>query len=140
VSEQLPFFVYGTLRPGHRNHARYLGAHVLRCRPATLADTALHAGPGFPYALPAPGRTVLGELITVRPAAYPVVLATLDQLEECLPGGDGLYVREPRTVTLPATGEAVAAWVYLAGPAVAAELARHPALIESGDWADGPTR
>ncbi|PYC78592.1 hypothetical protein C7C46_15940 [Streptomyces tateyamensis] len=136
MSEQLPFFAYGTLRPGHRNFARHLAAHTLTARPAALPHTALHAGPGYPYALPAPGHTVLGDLITVRPTDYPAVLATLDELEECLPTGNGLYVRQPLPVTLLTTGELLDAWVYLAGPAVAAELAQHPSLITSGDWRD----
>ncbi|MFE0458365.1 gamma-glutamylcyclotransferase family protein [Kitasatospora sp. NPDC058965] len=134
MSEKLPLFVYGTLRPGRRNHHRYLGAHAVAARPAALPGAALHAGPGFPYALPDPGRTVLGDLITVRPAAHAQVLAALDRLEECRPEGDGLYVRERLAVTALDTGERLDAWVYLAGPAVAAELAAHPALIESGDW------
>ncbi|MFI8462011.1 gamma-glutamylcyclotransferase family protein [Kitasatospora sp. NPDC085464] len=100
------------------NHARYLASHALRARPPSSAGTALRAGPGFPSAVPTPGRTVVGDLLTVRPAEYPVVRVHL-------------------AVTLPDTGDAVDAWVYLAGPA---ELATRPALIESGDWADGGAR
>lgn len=129
----LPLFVYGTLRPGLHNHARYLGGLCESARPAVLAGVALHEGPGFPYVVPDPGRRVHGELLTVRPDAYRSVLAALDRLEDCRPDGSGLYVRVRMPVT-PAAGEPVDAWVYLAGPAETARLRAHPALIPSGDW------
>ncbi|MFF2042114.1 gamma-glutamylcyclotransferase family protein [Kitasatospora sp. NPDC058170] len=142
----LPFFVYGTLRTGGRNHAAHLAGRCTAVRPAVLEGAALHEGPGFPYAVPDPGRRITGELITVRPVAYAPALAALDLLEECRSDGTGLYVRRRMTVHLgappelgpggggPAGGDPVEAWVYLAGPAAAARLRAHPALIPSGDW------
>ncbi|MFJ9459637.1 gamma-glutamylcyclotransferase family protein [Kitasatospora sp. NPDC101447] len=135
--EDLPFFVYGTLRSGGRNHAVHLAGRCADIRPAVLEGAALHAGPGFPYALldARPGRRILGELITVRPGAYAGALADLDVLEECRADGTGLYVRR-RLAVRTAAGGSREAWVYLAGPAVAARLRERPALIASGDWAD----
>ncbi|MER5351436.1 gamma-glutamylcyclotransferase family protein [Kitasatospora sp. NPDC002551] len=131
----LPFFVYGTLLTGERNHARFLAGRCAGVRAAALEGAALHDGPGFPYAVPdpAPGRRITGELVTVRPAAYPAALAALDRLEDCRPDGLGTYVRE-RLAVRTEDGAAADAWVYLAGPAVAARLRAHPALIASGDW------
>ncbi|WP_327683004.1 gamma-glutamylcyclotransferase family protein [Kitasatospora sp. NBC_00458] len=131
----LPFFVYGTLRPGGRNHALHLAGRCAEVRGAVLEGAALHAGPGFPYAVPdaTPGRRIVGELVTIRPGAYPDALAALDRLEDCRADGTGEYVRE-RLAVRTADGAAAQAWVYLAGPEVAARLRTHPALIASGDW------
>ncbi|MFD5462488.1 gamma-glutamylcyclotransferase family protein [Kitasatospora sp. NPDC127059] len=133
----LPFFVYGTLRSGGRNHARHLGGRCAEIRPAVLEGAALHEGPGFPYAVPdpAPGRRIVGELVTLRPGAYPGALAALDRLEDCRADGTGLYVRR-RLAVRTADGELREAWVYLAGPVAEARLRERPALIASGDWAD----
>ncbi|MFJ8621763.1 gamma-glutamylcyclotransferase family protein [Kitasatospora sp. NPDC093550] len=135
--EPLPFFVYGTLRSGNRNHAVHLAGRCADIRPAALDGAALHEGPGFPYAVPdaTPGRRIVGELITVRPGAYAGALADLDLLEECRTDGTGLYVRR-RMAVRTAPGELRDAWVYLAGPAVELRLRERPALIESGDWAE----
>ncbi|MDH6137708.1 gamma-glutamylcyclotransferase (GGCT)/AIG2-like uncharacterized protein YtfP [Kitasatospora sp. MAA4] len=132
----LPFFVYGTLRPGLLNHARYLAGRCETARPAVLEGAALHEGPGYPYAVLAPGQRVHGDLLTVRPADYPQVLAELDLLEECRPDGTGLYVRVRLPVTVAPGAERVDAWVYLAGPAESARLRAAPAPIPSGDWLD----
>ncbi|MFI6844094.1 gamma-glutamylcyclotransferase [Kitasatospora sp. NBC_00085] len=131
----LPFFVYGTLRTGGRNHAVHLAGRCADVRPAVLAGAALHDGPGFPFAVPdaTPGRRIVGELITLRPGAYGPALAALDRLEDCRADDTGEYVRK-RLAVRTADGEARDAWVYLAGPAVAARLRAQPALIPSGDW------
>ncbi|MFI9272934.1 gamma-glutamylcyclotransferase family protein [Kitasatospora sp. NPDC052896] len=135
---QLPFFVYGTLRPGLVNHDRHLTGRCAEARPAVLAGAALHEGPGFPYAVPAPGRRVVGDLLTIRPDVYARVLTELDELEECRPDGSGLYVRVqlPVLVTDAPERRTRPAWVYLAGPAQAARLRAAPTLIPSGDWTD----
>ncbi|WP_031067174.1 gamma-glutamylcyclotransferase family protein [Streptomyces sp. NRRL WC-3742] len=135
--DALPFFVYGTLRSGGHNHAAHLAGRCADVRPAVLDGAALHEGPGYPFAVPdsTPGRRVLGELITVRPGAYAQALASLDRLEDCREDGTGLYVRRRLAVRIGSgTGETREAWVYLAGPVVAARLHERPALIASGDW------
>ncbi|MFD0531147.1 gamma-glutamylcyclotransferase family protein [Kitasatospora arboriphila] len=132
---QLPFFVYGTLRPGHRNHQRHLAGRCTEVRGAVLDGAALHRGPGYPYVVPCPGQRVRGELVSVPPALYPRVLADLDRLEDCTPDGLGEYVRERLAVRL-ADGTETDAWVYLASPRVTAALLSAPAPVASGDWTD----
>ena len=132
---RLPFFVYGTLRPGEINHDHFLRGRTQLERPGRLADAVLYDGPGYPYAVPEPGGVVHGELVTALPEAYDELLAVLDELEECVPGDPrSLYERVTCPVTLDADGTAVDAWVYVAGPIVAARLRADGRLIKGGDW------
>ncbi|WP_314221546.1 gamma-glutamylcyclotransferase family protein [Streptomyces zaehneri] len=159
---ELPFFVYGTLRPGEVNHDLLLRGRTLREEPARLAGAVLYQGPGYPYAVEEPGGTVAGELVTPLPRAYARLLAELDRLEEYVPGDPrNLYERVEREVAVTATatatataatgadgdadeeregaalrggGPVVRAWVYVAAPAVADRLRARGKPIESGDW------
>ncbi|MFJ8631231.1 gamma-glutamylcyclotransferase family protein [Streptomyces sp. NPDC093568] len=134
---RLPFFVYGTLRPGEPNHDHFLRGRTLDEEPARLEGAVLYDGPGYPYAVEdaAGGGTVYGDLVTARPAEYPALLAALDRLEEYAPGDPrNLYERLARKVLRASGATAVQAWVYVAAPAVAARLRARGRLIESGDW------
>ncbi|MET8687969.1 gamma-glutamylcyclotransferase family protein [Streptomyces sp. NPDC004732] len=133
---RLPFFVYGTLRPGEPNHAVHLRGRTAAEEPALLPDAVLYDGPGYPYAVERPGEgPVRGELVTALPAAYDRLLVTLDLLEEYAPGDPrNLYERVVRDV-LDHAGSAVRAWVYVAAPRVAAGLRTSGSLIGGGDWA-----
>ncbi|ANS65084.1 hypothetical protein SLINC_2860 [Streptomyces lincolnensis] len=131
----LPFFVYGTLRPGEANHDLFLRGRTRSEHPARLSGARLYDGPGYPYAVEERGGVVHGELVTALPEAYPELLAALDRLEEYAPGdARNLYERVRREVTLDADGSGVRAWVYVAAPTVAARLRAHGRPIESGDW------
>ncbi|MFJ5560273.1 gamma-glutamylcyclotransferase family protein [Streptomyces sp. NPDC093250] len=131
----LPFFVYGTLRPGERNHDLFLRGRTLSEEPGRLPGATLYEGPGYPYAVEEPGGTVSGELVTALPEAYPGLLAELDRLEGYVPGGPrNLYERVVREVLREADGTAVRAWVYVAAPAVAAELRARGKPVEGGAW------
>ncbi|MFE6158526.1 gamma-glutamylcyclotransferase family protein [Streptomyces sp. NPDC056486] len=133
---RLPFFVYGTLRPGEPNHDVHLRGNVTAEVPARLAGALLYEGPGYPYLVEGPeGSLVRGELIAARPSAYERLLADLDVLENYAPGDPGnLYERVAREVTL-LDGTAARAWVYVASPPVAARLRASGAVIGGGDWA-----
>ncbi|MEU1597811.1 gamma-glutamylcyclotransferase family protein [Streptomyces sp. NPDC005708] len=131
---RLPFFVYGTLRPGEHNHDLFLRGRTRREEPGLLPGAVLYDGPGYPYAVEQDGGTVTGEIVTALPEAYGELLAALDRLEEYVPGDPHtLYERVRRDVTA-ADGRTVHAWVYVAGPAVAVRLRAHGRPIESGDW------
>lgn len=132
----LPFFVYGTLRPGERNHDLFLRGRTLREEPGRLPGATLYEGPGYPYAVEEPDSgTVAGELVTARPEAYVELLAELDRLEEYVPGGRrNLYERVIREVLREADGTPVRAWVYVAAPAVAAELRSRGKPVTGGQW------
>ncbi|MFC3576742.1 gamma-glutamylcyclotransferase family protein [Streptomyces yaanensis] len=131
---RLPFFVYGTLRPGEHNHDLFLRGRTSSEEPGLLPGAVLYDGPGYPYAVEEDGGTVTGEIVTALPEAYGELLAALDRLEDCVPGDPrSLYERVAREVTA-ADGGTVRAWVYVAAPAVAARLRARGKLIEGGDW------
>ncbi|MES5821280.1 gamma-glutamylcyclotransferase family protein [Streptomyces sp. RG80] len=131
----LPFFVYGTLRPGEVNHDAFLLGRTAAEEPARLDGAVLYDGPGYPYAVADPG-TIHGDLVTARPGDYAELLVALDRLEEYAPGDPrNLYERVTRKVVRVADGSTVLAWVYIAAPTVAARLRTHGERIESGDWA-----
>ncbi|MFI8187627.1 gamma-glutamylcyclotransferase family protein [Streptomyces sp. NPDC085946] len=135
VPPPLPFFVYGTLRPGEVNHGLFLRGRTRSEEPGRLRGAVLYDGPGYPYAVEEPGGVVSGELVTARPEAYAGLLAELDLLEEYVPGSPhSLYERVARDVVRDADGRAVRAWVYVAAPAVAARLRSRGRPIEGGDW------
>ncbi|MFF0089353.1 gamma-glutamylcyclotransferase family protein [Streptomyces canus] len=131
----LPFFVYGTLRPGEANHDLFLRGRIRSEEPGRLTGALLYDGPGYPYAVEETGGEVAGELVTPWADAYAELLAALDELEEYTPGDPrNLYERVAREVTRTADGTAVRAWVYVAAPSVTAHLRARGKLIESGDW------
>ncbi|MET9698390.1 gamma-glutamylcyclotransferase family protein [Streptomyces sp. NPDC006529] len=133
--EELPFFVYGTLRPGEINHDAFLRGRTRCEEPALLPDALLYDGPGYPYAVPCPGARTTGELVAAAPGQYARLLAELDRLEEYHGPASplNLYERVRRT-TLRPDGTTTPAWVYLAAPALAAALARSGTPIPDGDW------
>ncbi|MEV0633842.1 gamma-glutamylcyclotransferase family protein [Streptomyces sp. NPDC050619] len=134
-AQRLPFFVYGTLRPGEPNHDLFLRGRTRSEEPARLTGAVLYDGPGYPYAVEEPGGTVSGELVTARPEMYAELLVALDRLEEYAPGDPrNLYERVEREVIRDADGTAVRAWVYVAAPSVAARLRARGKLMEGGDW------
>ncbi|MFE6283609.1 gamma-glutamylcyclotransferase family protein [Streptomyces sp. NPDC057877] len=136
----LPFFVYGTLRPGEPNHALLLHGRTHSEEPGRLPGAVLYDGPGYPYAVEVPDGdgVITGDLVTVPPRAYAELLAALDALEEYIPGDPrNLYERVEREVTRTADGTPVRAWVYLAAPRVAARLRARGTVIEGGDWRRG---
>ncbi|MFJ8465006.1 gamma-glutamylcyclotransferase family protein [Streptomyces swartbergensis] len=132
----LPFFVYGTLRPGEVNHDLFLRGRTRSEVPGRLSGAVLYEGPGYPYAVEEPGGGVVcGELVTAHPETYAELLAELDRLEDYVPGDPrSLYERVERKVVRDTDGAAVRAWVYVAAPAVAARLRARGEPIAGGDW------
>ncbi|MEV0226182.1 gamma-glutamylcyclotransferase family protein [Streptomyces sp. NPDC050704] len=137
---RLPFFVYGTLRPGEHNHDLFLLGRTVSEAPGLLTGVVLYEGPGYPYAVEEPGGVVCGELVTADPDRYGQLLGILDRLEDYAPGDPGnLYERVARDVTCE-DGTRVRAWVYVAAPPVAEDLRTRGKLIEGGDWRARPLK
>lgn len=133
---QLPFFVYGTLRPGCSNYHRLLADHVVDERPAIAGGFALCTHGSYPYAVPTRGETVTGSLLDIDPDAYPDVVRSLDQLEgyRTQAPQDSHYLRVARaveTLFMDFAVELVPAWIYEVGPTVDVESMRS---IPGGDW------
>jgi len=138
----LPFFVYGTLRPGEHNHDLFLRGRTRSEEPGRMRGLVLYEGPGYPYAVEEPGGAVSGEIVTALPETYRELLAALDELEEYTPGDPrSLYERVARDAVRADGATVVRAWVYVAAPAVAARLRAEGRPIEDGDWrGPGDTR
>lgn len=138
----LPFFVYGTLRPGEHNHDLFLRGRTRSEEPGRMRGLVLYEGPGYPYAVEEPGGAVSGDIVTALPEAYRELLGTLDELEEYAPGDPrSLYERVARDAVRADGATVVRAWVYVAAPAVAARLRAEGRPIEDGDWrGPGDTR
>jgi gamma-glutamylcyclotransferase (GGCT)/AIG2-like uncharacterized protein YtfP len=135
--EQLPVFVYGTLRAGELNHRRLVAGRTTREVSATLPDHKMYAS-DYPCVTDDPeGGRVTGDLLFIRPEIYEVVLAQLDELEQYDPAADDpWYRRVKRTAEYAdAAGNTrrVEAWVYHGGRAT---LAAHTEeqRVPGGDW------
>jgi gamma-glutamylcyclotransferase (GGCT)/AIG2-like uncharacterized protein YtfP len=134
TDRRLPFFVYGTLLPGERNH-RLLAGRTRSWTPAVLPGALIFRGPGYPFAVadPAGAGVVHGEVVDIAEAMYDAVLADLDRLEDYTPGDPAnRYERVSRAVR----GERgqTEAWVYLAGPVTTRDLLPSADRIPGGDW------
>ncbi|MGW8554099.1 gamma-glutamylcyclotransferase family protein [Streptomyces tubercidicus] len=134
-SERLPFFVYGTLRPGEANYGPTLRGRTAAEEPAHIEGALLYEGPGYPYATAGPdGAVVHGALVRPRDTEYDAVCAVLDRLEGYAPGDPhNLYERVVTEAVCP-DGKTVRAWVYLAAEPLAARLRATGTPIEGGDW------
>ncbi|NUS13366.1 MAG: gamma-glutamylcyclotransferase [Streptomyces sp.] len=134
TDRRLPFFVYGTLLPGERNHL-LLAGRTLAWTPAVLPAALLFLGPGYPFAVHDPAGTgrVLGEVAHLDPETYAAVSADLDRLEGYVPGAPGNRYERLATTVRTDRGP-VDAWTYLAGPALARDLLATGTRIPGGDW------
>lgn len=138
--EQLPFFVYGTLRTGQGNWSRFLKRRTVAEIPAILPQAVMYHT-GLAYVLDA-GKdeqeySVKGDLMFVKPEVYELALKEIDGLEGYNPlTNTGHYVRVARKAeyTDLDTGEvkSVLAWVYFAGSSRRSFSADE--RVQDGDW------
>jgi gamma-glutamylcyclotransferase (GGCT)/AIG2-like uncharacterized protein YtfP len=137
-SEQLPLFVYGTLRRNQENYILLRG-HTLAEVPATITGMTLYSLLAYPVMIEGnegdPAQVeisiVHGELMTIHPRVYSRLLDDLDQLEGYRAGEDTFYKRVVRCVRT-ASGTEINAWMYL-GEKRFLEHVRHT-HIPHGDW------
>jgi gamma-glutamylcyclotransferase (GGCT)/AIG2-like uncharacterized protein YtfP len=137
--EHLPFFVYGTLRPGEENYQLFAAGKTLREVSAVLPRHVMYAG-RYPCVVEddcAGGSRVVGDLLFIHPALYEQVLAAFDALERFDPTQeDPWYRRVTRTVDYLAedgSTRRMTAWVYLGGRATVATYTERD-RVPSGDW------
>jgi gamma-glutamylcyclotransferase (GGCT)/AIG2-like uncharacterized protein YtfP len=141
--EHLPFFVYGTLRPGEENYQLFAAGKTLREIPAVLLQHTMYAG-RYPCVVEDAGAgegeggsRVIGDLLFIHPTLYEQVLAAFDALERFDPTHeDPWYRRVTRTVDYVAEDGSIrrsTAWVYLGGRATRATYTEAD-RVSSGDW------
>ncbi len=127
--DQLPLFVYGTLRHDQENYMLLRGNTIAEI-PATIPQMALYSLRAYPIIVE--GESVVhGELMTLHPQVYSRLLADLDQLEGYRPGKESRFYRMQRPVRSQ-SGAAFCAWVYVGDHRI---LGQEPhVLIPHGDW------
>jgi gamma-glutamylcyclotransferase (GGCT)/AIG2-like uncharacterized protein YtfP len=122
-----PFFVYGTLKRGGANYARYLAGRSSAELPASLPAAALYDFGPYPFLvleadLARPADVVHGQLISLPDQLYNATLADIDRLEGYLAGDLG-----PQLAAL-----------YVAGPQMLAQIrAGKLPKVAGGMWEGG---
>lgn len=136
MTERLPFFVYGTLRPGAGNYLWTFAGHTTHETAGQVLGAVLHDNGAFPYMLLTgePADTVTGDLLTVTDTAFSQVLTRLDRLEGYEPGAtDNYYDRVVVDVHTADPDRPTRAYAYIVTGSVAHQARRLP-RIDSGDW------
>lgn len=133
--KQLPFFLYGTLRPGFLRHDAISYA-VKKLIPGVLPGASMRYVPagGFPYVKESNNKEdkIIGEVCYVSPAYFKNVLADLDAIEGYVEGKDG-NLFERKIVTVQTDQGEVECICYLGG--FIKELVEGE-LVPSGDFKD----
>jgi len=132
-SDELPFFVYGTLRPNESNYYYTQGKTVSE-QPAHVYGFAMYNLGTYPMIVPVNDSILLhGDLLTIASTHYQNVIRAIDRLEGYTPQkpDNNLYLRHAIDVTITESGNTQKAWIYVGSRH--SIRASHP-LIEDGDW------
>ncbi len=126
-------FVYGTLKPGQANYARYCGDRILQSLPAQVRGQLFHLSLGYPGMTS--GETwVQGYLLQFADES---ALAALDRLEDyqCQrPEAQNEYQRREVEVFAQEGRSFGFAWAYFMTPQ---KVQQHNGTwIASGEWLD----
>lgn len=136
ILQQLPFFVYGTLRTGQENWLLCLQGRTALEMPATLPDHKMYFSVYPCVADAEDGSRVIGNLVYVEDD-YEAVLHDLDQLEIYDADTDsGLYrrvIRQAEYEDEQGQLHRAQAWVYHAGPHLLSYLT-DAERVAGGDW------
>ena len=142
--QQLPLFVYGTLKPGEPNYRAYLAGRTLAEYSAMLRSAALFTDGIYPFlvvepALVDPLDHVRGTLVVLAPEHYVETLRRIDWLEDYKPYSPwSLYERITTVVEIP--DGAAEAWTYAAGARVLASIrAGRLRKLPGGKWSASGT-
>lgn len=127
MNQQLPIFVYGTLKRGESREPLW-PAQPARVEGATTLGSLYDLGP-YPALIPG-SDVVAGELWHISPADLEATLARLDGIEGFLPEGNNLYERRVVRCRNEA-GQMLEAYTYLY--ARQEELAGKAPLRSGGD-------
>ena len=130
ASEQIPFFVYGTLIPGQPNDHLWRSG-IRGIETAVFTNGKLFDMGYYPMLVEWDGGTVRGKLISVANAVYEETLNRLDYLEGYFPDqpAESGYRRVKREV-ITQSERSVLSWVYVGRQ----DLARGSEFIPGGDW------
>jgi gamma-glutamylcyclotransferase (GGCT)/AIG2-like uncharacterized protein YtfP len=138
-SRQLPFFVYGTLKPGESNYEAYLEGRCVTTRSAIMRNAAVFSDGQYPYlitdsrAVP-PDDIAYGVVIEVAAPYYEETLARLDWLEDYKPNSPWSMYDRVTAIVETADGP-VEVWTYVGGPqSLAAIRAGRLVYIPGGVW------
>lgn len=127
--QQLPIFVYGTLRKGEPNY-QLLRGHTILEKIAVVEHINLYEYNDFPVAVPGTNRLV-GEIMTIAPRMYTRILTAIDLLEGYCKNNPVQSTYERVVVqAICADQRVVACWIYLWQGTVKP----HYHAIQSGDW------
>lgn len=130
ASEQIPFFVYGTLIPGQPNDHLW-GDGIRGVETAVFTHGMLFDLGYYPMLVEGGVGTVQGKLISVANGFYEEILNRLDYLEGYDPEQpDASDYRRVRREVNSQNGHTVFSWVYVGR----LDLAEGFELIPGGDW------
>lgn len=129
--EQLPFFVYGTLRNGFHNYEWALKGNTTYEFDAKLEGYEMYSAGPFPFIVHGGVWSVKGELMGIDEDRYDKVMSQLDHLEGYNPNHPerSHYKRLEVMVSIEG-GLPVRAWTYIYN-----RPTNGMQKIRSGDWA-----
>lgn len=138
MTQQIPVFVYGTLRTNQGNWSWALAGKTVQEMPARLDHAIMHDNNGgFPFVVRTdiPGRSVVGDLMFIDPAQYDDVVRDLDRLEGYQGPNSPTNMYDRHTVKVTTEdGTIYEANTYLCSPRLYQGRVRHLPVVESGDW------
>ena len=137
--EALPFFVYGSLRPGFGNYRLFQRFDHETVDATFSGGATMYALSGaFPYMVKSDSvAPITGDLVSIDNLSdYPSALATIDALEgyDANKPDTSHYIRTRVTVQ-DIDGNDIEAWTYFASPSHAEDIVSRLPIVESGDWA-----
>lgn len=131
--DQLPIFVYGTLRHGQDNYWLLRG-RTLAETPATIARMQMFSVGAYPVLIEKNDDDALvqGQLMLLHPQFYTDLLASMDQLEGYRAGDETSLFRRVERCVRTVSGRETRAWIYLINPAYLPTM--QCLYIPHGDW------